>query len=152
MLASFSVVCGGGGMVLSHPPEVKETWTDPVSKGMTQLSRLCVCKCSILYMCAAACQSLALVCHLSVTHIIKWSPGARESAALGRQEGMLSKTDRKAGSQAGFAEMQAANKPYSLSPGQMDQTVVRDRQSQTVNKQVTENPVTSAQEASLVET
>lgn len=97
-------------MVFSHPPEVKETWTDPVSKGMDDpaVNTLCVQMFHPLYMCAPACQSLALICHLSVTHIIKWSPGARESAALGRQESVLSKTDRKTGSRAGFAEMQAA--------------------------------------------
>lgn len=59
----------GGGVVLSHPPEVKETWTDPVSKGMTQLSRLCVCKCSIPCTCVLPPVSLLLsfVTSLSLT-------------------------------------------------------------------------------------
>lgn len=57
MQASFT---GMAEMVLSHPSEVRETQTDPVSQGTTQLSRLLVCKCSIPYTCVLLPVSLPL--------------------------------------------------------------------------------------------
>lgn len=51
---------GWGKMVLSHPSEVRETQTDPVSQETTQLSRLLVCKCSIPSTCVLLPVSLPL--------------------------------------------------------------------------------------------
>lgn len=70
------------------PSGVGETLSDPVSKKTTQLSLLCVHVFHPPYVCfrlSLAHSHLSPLCH---PDIIKWSPGARESAAIrgmGRQ-------------------------------------------------------------------